>query len=357
MSDNTPTFRDISLLLALVLGLTLAAIAQHDDRCTIRGTVREVESGDPIEFANVYLASTTFGTAADAKGEFVLRGIPPGTYQLVASRVGFSPKAVTVQCTPGATVSKNFTLQSRILSGEGMDVEAPSREEWKRDFSEFRDEFVGTDEFGAQCTILNYDALVLRRDPETQELTASSFKPIEVVNMGLGYRVNVDLQTFTSRKQEGRILYEVFTRFEEIPTQDSSQLGLWQRNREKAYKGSRMHFLRAVALGKSDQERFRVYRGELRALRELRGTYAGPALEGIVSTVGGDMKQLSWQGFLRVEYQGEEGWTNNIFQLTQSPVYLESSGYLHNPTAFVVLTESPWGRDRLGKMLPLNYGQ
>jgi hypothetical protein len=341
----------------LLLFAALSTTEAQDNRCIIRGTVRDIETGEPVEFANVFLANTTFGTAADAKGAFVLRGIPPGTHQLVASRVGFYSAAIAIQCNGGGVITQRFTLRSRVLSTDGLDVEAVSQEEWKRDFAEFREEFLGTDEFALQCTILNPEVLALKRDGGGSTLTGSSSKPLDIVNMASGYRVSVDVQSFSSHREDRTVFYEVFNRFEEILPRDSAQKAFWMANREKAFTGSRMHFLRSAARGTLERDGFRVYRGELPSLRILRGTYVGPNLEGIMTTVDVGFKQLSWQGYLRVEYRGEDGWSNSIFQLAHSPIYLESSGYIDDPTAFVVLTDSPWGRDRLGKMLPLNYGQ
>jgi hypothetical protein len=346
-----------ALLTTLALLCSAVPVEAQDNRCTIRGKVRDADTGEPVEFANVFLASTTYGTAADAHGVFIIRNVPQGTHQLVASRVGYSSAAVSIQCTGASVISHNFALRSRVLSTEGMDVEAATQEQWKKDFAEFREEFLGTDDFAQQCTIMNPGVIALTRDGEKNILHGSSMKPLEIVNMALGYRVSVDLQSFTSRRDEGIVHYEVFNRFEETLPRDSVQKALWQANREKAFRGSRMHFLRSAAQGTLEKENFRVYRGELPALRILRGTYVGPNLEGIMSTVSPGLKQLSWDGYLRVEYQGADGWSNSICQLTRGPLFLEQSGYIDDPTAFVVLTDSPWGKDRLGRTLPLNYGQ
>ncbi|MFN7116981.1 MAG: TonB-dependent receptor [Saprospiraceae bacterium] len=43
----------------------------------------------PLEFANILLKGTAFGTSTDSTGSFLLADIPPGQYELIASMIGF----------------------------------------------------------------------------------------------------------------------------------------------------------------------------------------------------------------------------------------------------------------------------
>ncbi|GAB3242189.1 TonB-dependent siderophore receptor [Hymenobacter seoulensis] len=62
----------------------------------MRGTIRQAD-GRPAELVTVALKGTTRGTTTDEKGAFVLRGVPAGTYTLLATAIGFASAEVTVE--------------------------------------------------------------------------------------------------------------------------------------------------------------------------------------------------------------------------------------------------------------------
>ncbi|HET8866226.1 MAG TPA: TonB-dependent receptor, partial [Gracilimonas sp.] len=73
----------------LIFGISGALFAQS----AIRGTVTEAGSGEPIIGANLLLMGTNQGNATDLNGDYVIRGVEPGTYTLRVSSVGY----VTIQ--------------------------------------------------------------------------------------------------------------------------------------------------------------------------------------------------------------------------------------------------------------------
>ncbi len=61
---------------------------EHETRVT--GMVVNVTTGQPIPGANVIIVESTFGSSTDTTGTFEIRNVPPGTYDLRASAVGFA---------------------------------------------------------------------------------------------------------------------------------------------------------------------------------------------------------------------------------------------------------------------------
>jgi outer membrane receptor for ferrienterochelin and colicins len=55
----------------------------------IEGTITDSLTHLPLPYANVYLNHTTFGTATDENGTFLLKNIPLGTYEFIFSYVGY----------------------------------------------------------------------------------------------------------------------------------------------------------------------------------------------------------------------------------------------------------------------------
>lgn len=109
------------LLLALVL-LPASAMAQTG---VIRGFVLEAATGDPLPGVNVRIDGTTQGAQSNLNGEFVIIGVRPGTYSVVASFVGFRTErrdGVSVNIDLTSTVE--FRLREEVFEGEEVVVTA-----------------------------------------------------------------------------------------------------------------------------------------------------------------------------------------------------------------------------------------
>lgn len=79
---------------------------------TISGTLKS--SGEPLEFANVALLGTSFGSVSDAEGRFQIQNIPYGDYTLVVSMIGYETikKEVSLSST-NQKLTFNFTLTEK----------------------------------------------------------------------------------------------------------------------------------------------------------------------------------------------------------------------------------------------------
>lgn len=64
---------------------------------TIEGKVISVESGKPVDGANIRVGQSLAGCSTNAKGEFVLRNLPAGTHELRVTHVAYAPKSVSVK--------------------------------------------------------------------------------------------------------------------------------------------------------------------------------------------------------------------------------------------------------------------
>ena len=96
---------------------------------TIQGTVVDARTQTPLPGINVYLQGTTMGTATDVAGRFVISRIPPGSYVLVVSAVGFRRIEQPITLSPGDTLTFHFQLEEvTLMSGEVV-ITASRREE------------------------------------------------------------------------------------------------------------------------------------------------------------------------------------------------------------------------------------
>jgi iron complex outermembrane receptor protein len=80
----------------------------------IKGKVVD-QAGNPVPFANILIVGTTFGTAADVNGNYIIENAPTGNYELRASAVGYRTNSANVTVTEGETTTQNFTLEQDLL--------------------------------------------------------------------------------------------------------------------------------------------------------------------------------------------------------------------------------------------------
>ncbi len=108
----------------VLIGGLLLAVGSRAQPATINGFVRDATTGESLIFANVVLKGTTYGTATNAAGFFTLTGIPPGTYTLVVSYLGYRLFQRTLTLQPGETRRLDIALEPEPLTGDAVVVTA-----------------------------------------------------------------------------------------------------------------------------------------------------------------------------------------------------------------------------------------
>jgi hypothetical protein len=91
---------------------------------TIKGTVRDKETGELLDYANVLLAGTTRGTMSLGGGVFYFNGMAPGTYTIKVLYLGFAPMEQTITVQSGDIKTLVFDLETVIVETlQAFDVE------------------------------------------------------------------------------------------------------------------------------------------------------------------------------------------------------------------------------------------
>jgi outer membrane receptor protein involved in Fe transport len=93
----------------------------------LRGTVRDAATGETLPNANVFVKDGNRGTAASAEGRFDL-SLAPGTYQIMASMIGFKTETRTVT-VDREDVRLNIELSSSDLILQEVAVYSSSEKE------------------------------------------------------------------------------------------------------------------------------------------------------------------------------------------------------------------------------------
>ncbi len=91
----------------------------------ISGRVADAETGDPLPGANVIIVGTMLGAAADAEGDYFVINIPPGTYNVEATMIGYQGVTMTgVLVSTDNTTPLDFGLNSTAIELETVMVTA-----------------------------------------------------------------------------------------------------------------------------------------------------------------------------------------------------------------------------------------
>jgi hypothetical protein len=147
-----PEIRRLGALLALSALLTLVGTPAAASTGKIAGTVIDASSALPVPRANITVVGSRLGATTDEDGHFFILNLPPGTYTLQATHIGFAPytlkhvyvstdltTTVELKPTPASIqikgvvvpaarplVDKNATNAVRIVGGEDL-VHLPLR--------------------------------------------------------------------------------------------------------------------------------------------------------------------------------------------------------------------------------------
>lgn len=79
-----------TLLSLLIAVLMMSDFSFAGTTGKIRGKIIDKDTGEPIVGANVIVDGTYFGAAADIEGEYYINNIPPGSYTVIVSAVGYN---------------------------------------------------------------------------------------------------------------------------------------------------------------------------------------------------------------------------------------------------------------------------
>jgi len=91
----------------------------------IAGTVTDGETAQPLPGVNVVIEGTSLGAATDINGNYVILNVPPGTYRMKFSMMGYAEVRVqNVRVSIDITTSIDAQLRQQVLVGEEVVVVA-----------------------------------------------------------------------------------------------------------------------------------------------------------------------------------------------------------------------------------------
>ncbi|MGE7776882.1 carboxypeptidase-like regulatory domain-containing protein [Chitinophaga sp. NPDC101104] len=354
---------------------------------TLRGTVKDA-GGKPLPFASVFLNQTTMGARTTESGNYEIGGVPSGRYEVIASYLGYEPQILPLELV------ENRTLDIVLKEKPGVLKELVVRPDKDREYymQLFKKVFIGEGAAAQQCKLLNPDRVEFEYDRGTMELKAKADDFLEVSNPSLGYHIRFLLIHFEHSPGTGYSMYYGNPLFEPMKPRSKAQQKRWEKNREKAYRGSALHFCRSLIAGSYRDEGFTM-RKLVRRQKEqgqvvqappdsVAGIMRSPMFSRSVSYLGrkelpvdsvlqksGRDYVLRFSDHLYVVYGKEKeerlyiekylrsndkpGPQVSIMKLLAPEVRMDGNGNLEAPMD--VIFENYWAWEKLAVMLPLDY--
>lgn len=238
------------LLLTLLL-LSTKLFAQHD----LSGIVLSSVDNSPLGYASVFINNSGKGTMAGVDGKFTIHGINENEFELVASYSGFISVDIKINA---ANLHQYQTIKLHPRTLNEIVIRRPDKDGWKNWGRMFTEYFIGTSDFASDCKIENPEVIRFFYDNKENILTAYSNDNIIVTNKALGYKVRYQLEDFSYDSRKRTVSFEGYTGFEDLIPRNKHNEVKWLKNRLESYRGSIMHFMRALYANNMESEGFDV---------------------------------------------------------------------------------------------------
>ena len=352
--QNTITPRYIFLFL-VVAAIQLKA----QDAGFIDGKIVDAETGEPLFFANVFLANTTIGATTARDGYYRIKEIPPGAYELVAHHIGYELMTRKVLITGADSLRCDFEINLKVLQLDEITVFAPKSKGllWKLNLDRFNREFIGESKYSRECKILNHEVLDFQIDPDTKVFVASSDQVLEIENRALGYMIHVILKEYRSQKPRSSVGFSlqwvVLPRFELLEPESRRELEKWERNRRLCYEGSLRYFLAMLAGNEDGSDSFWIYSGSRTALENDLGMVL--SVDELKVTPDDRTPFYRWESdtWLKVSYRGDDH-NSNFIWLPEGYTLFDTFGNCVIPYS-IELVGGYWTQKRMADTLPFDY--
>lgn len=249
----------------LLLIFILFSSKTYSQYYIISGTVVDTLQ-QPLPGASVFAQNTTIGTAADAHGEFKLY-VPAGGYDLIITFTGYQTQSIRV--ANSNTEPLHIVLKPKEKEMDEVVIQNSNevKDGWEKYGKFFLENFIGTSPNAAHCTLQNPEALKFLFIKKKNKLKVLGKEDLMITNNELGYRIRYQLDSFTYEYNTDLNGFLGYPFFEEMEGSDSLK-AVWKKNREKAYYGSRLHFMRAYYDSSLAEEGFEL---------EIKDTIPGSA--------------------------------------------------------------------------------
>jgi len=240
------------VLLFFTLLISFLSFAQG----IISGTVVDAETKQPLDGASVFAQNTTKGTITNKEGAFRLQ-LEKGGYEINVTFTGYMSRTINLEVTGDRTFNLELQKGDNTLGEVIIKNTNEVPDGWEKYGQFFVKHFIGNTPNADSSTLLNPQALKFLYFKRNDRLKVLATEPLQIQNRALGYNIRYELDSFVHFFKTEMNSYRGKTLF--LPMEgDSLQQLTWQKARNEAYLGSRLHFLRSYYDSTLEQEGFVV---------------------------------------------------------------------------------------------------
>jgi CarboxypepD_reg-like domain len=287
------------LLFVLLSCISFSVFAQQEFSAS--GKITDSATSLPLTGASVFCQNTTLGTISNSEGGFSLN-LPNGGYDMIVSYTGYETQVIRISNSHAANLSivmkqKDKSLQEVAVVGTNEVADGLAK------YGKFfTDNFLGSDTNAARTKIQNPEALQFYFRKKTNRLKVRAKEDLIIINEALGYKIKFQLDSFAHEYNNGISVYTGFPFYEELPGTDEQKL-LWKQNREKAYKGSRLHFVRSWYAHNLEKDGFALEKVDS-ASKTLKTTpIENPYDTSLFQVIENNDIEISYNGRMRIIYK------------------------------------------------------
>jgi hypothetical protein len=351
-----------------------SSIAQATEE---KGLLLDKLTNQPIAGASVFINSSGIGTVSGSDGKFDLSKFIKSKFEypvLTIAVMGYETATYNLANAKGDVV---IYLNPLVRELETVTVNAAIKNGWEKYGREFIKSFLSYSEFSKLCTIENPEVLKFYYDANQNSLKVIARKPLIIQNNALGYKITYWLESFEHNFNTRILSYSGLTYYEDLirPNKRKAQAARWILNRESAYEGSVMHFIRSVHAGTLASSGFIVRRLD-KVEGNRKGRYSNVVdpkilVEADFSDTIENQKIIQFSKYLYVLYDKEleelpylinlqpfkkpiPAPQTSIVQLVGTDaVQIFANGHLEPAISFFL--DGYWSYEKLDKLLPLDY--
>jgi hypothetical protein len=325
------------ILFLLVISSNLTAYNQ-----TIRGTVKDQNTGEPVVYAVVYFNGTFIGTYTDQEGNFEIKIPEYISGPLAISSVGYYSDKITY---PGPGQQLIVYLKPKVYKLQEVVVSANSDETRRKRMTKlmlFKREFLGNTLTAKRCKVENEPDIKLIWHTDSLILEAFCSKPITINNKYLGYKIEYFLDYFRYYDEDASMVLKGNIIFREDRVDSGRRINAYERRRKQAYNGSRMHFFRELWKNNLNSEGFIVKTKKNNILN----------YNDLVSTSSDGKKYIKskYGEEIKIIYTPKSG--SSFFSIVKDSVFFDQNGYYNGLGIGIVGAMSS---QRIADWLPFEY--
>jgi hypothetical protein len=357
----------------IVLFLGSVTVFSQANYIIITGKVVLASSRQPLQGASVFAQNTTLGTATDAEGNFKLY-LPDGGYTISVTFTGYNTESRRISTSDADDRKIVFEMSEKEKEMETVAIVSTGevKDGWIKYGQFFTDKFIGQTTNSGACVLKNPEILKFYFSKKRNRLKVVAAEPLVIENRALGYNIKYALDSFTYEYNTEVNVYTGSPLFEEKTTTDSVQIIKWNIARQKAYKGSVLHFMRSLYEKKLKEEgfeiQFLVNVNDKETSLPLKDPYKSLNYTKDDSTLLVEIKPNQPRvGVIYLKEKPSDVYSALLpdepadFQfsvlgfLTKESLGIEQNGYYFDQEDLAI--SAYWTWDKVGDLLPYDYGR